>query len=201
MDPSSPFNTDEVLKNGSLLKQSLFNQFFYFSQLSTVTSIMKKEHAQKFLTLENSQNSFIENLLKTNPENDRNLFKRYQNTSTTQKFFDKLSSNTEFSMKNEVKKWKFVRKLRTMPATSKDISKSKSICRAVSIPFPKFQTCKIEIEIDLLQCNAGPQFTEYRGDSIPQLQIPGSQKQVHQFRLCGWYVGLDRTVWLQPVYY
>lgn len=139
MDENSPFNTEEILGNGSLLKQSVKNQLDYFSMLPSFSSIYQKKYSTQFLTKENSSNSLIENLLQTNPENERNLFQRYQGVSTTSKFFDKLSSNVEYSMKQEIKKWKFVRKLRTMPATRKTISESKSICRQVNTLFFNIQ--------------------------------------------------------------
>ena len=133
MDPNSPFNTEEILGNTSLLKQNLKNQLSYFSMLPALSSIYSKKYTKQHLTIENSKTSFIEDLLKTNPENQKNLFKRYDSVQNTQTFFDKMTSDIEYSQKQEIKKWQFVRKLRTMPATKKEITESKSICRKVRV--------------------------------------------------------------------
>lgn len=77
MDTGSPFNCDEVFGNTALLKQTLKNQIDYFSLLPTLSSVYKKDYTQKFLDERTSRESYIENLLRTNPENERNLFRRF----------------------------------------------------------------------------------------------------------------------------
>ncbi len=132
MDPDSPFNTKSVIGNKTLLKQSFKNQISYFSMLPSISSIYKKEYNQKFMTKDTSKESFVENLLRVNPENEKNLFRDYQDMLTTTLFFDKLSSNRENANRQHIKKWRFVRKVRTIPSTRSEITKSKSICRQVS---------------------------------------------------------------------
>lgn len=124
----SPFN-ESRLRDTPKLKETIKNRLALTSGTQIINSIITKHHSKS--QEESSDYSTVDLILRTNDCQDFNIYKKFSNIGASKSYHDKFRTLEELSTRNSIKKFKFVKELAKVPATTQELQRDKSRVKIV----------------------------------------------------------------------